>query len=83
MSRIAQAVSTAVISFLAGIGFYGFANRPFRPQPLMGTYVQSPVLMGEMAEVPIQPAPAIQGSFEKGKMTIDTLRVHPVKSRRK
>ena len=83
LSRTAQAASTAVISFLAGIGFYGFANRPFRPQPLMGTYVRSPVLMGEMVEVPIQPAPTIQGSFGMGQMTIDTPRVHPVKSRRK
>ena len=87
MSRVAQALSTAVISFLAGIGFYGFANPLSRPKPLMGMILRSPVIsepvgMGR----PVMGKPVIErpvGSFLMGEMTIETPRVHPVKSRRK
>ncbi len=72
LSRVASAVGTALVSFLAGLGFHGIVERASRPH-VMGTFIASPQktrtapLMGDvtMPDTSVPPVVAItQGQME-------------------
>ena len=53
LSRATQAISTALISFFAGLGVYAF-SRPslYTPQPRMGVIARPSEMMGELIKLP-------------------------------
>ena len=81
MSRVRRAVSTAVLSFFAGLGFHELISRiplpfpiaPLRRQQVMGVMVERPpVVMGDMVGTPPVAGPTMTVDparpFTMGKM---------------
>ena len=82
VSRIAQAVSAAVISFFAGLGVYRVTAREY----IMGTIAVTPEIMGRpvVGDLYVQgqvPAPLGVNEF-KGEL-VKSAPAQPVRSRRK
>jgi len=80
LSRVASAVGTALVSFLAGLGFHGIVERASRPH-VMGTFIASPQkmrtapLMGKVA-MPGPSAPPVV-SITLGQMELNHKPQHP------
>jgi hypothetical protein len=76
MSRVAQAVSTAVLTFLAGLGIFGLTRLRYVPEHTMGT-------------IALRPEPVLSvdtptlGRAVKGQLVYEPLKDRPARSRRK
>jgi hypothetical protein len=72
MSYVARAISSAVLSFLAGLGIYGIrssltAEDPSLPYSITGNTFS---IMGDMAIEPVTPGPPVQDDLPDGVMGV-------------
>ena len=80
LSRVASAVGTALVSFLAGLGFHGIVERASRPH-VMGTFIAGPLktrtphMMGDVA-LPNTSVPPVV-AITQGRMELIQKLQHP------
>jgi len=77
LSRVANAIGSTVLSFIAGVGVYGFFSRvEIRNHGSEGVMGVMAIRQGEMALPPLEPHP------EVGKMAIDFTKQPRIKRRK-